>query len=250
MKARSNDGTAIAYESTGSGPGVVLVHGSAADHHDWDLVVPLLDGFTVHAMDRRGRGASADGPHSIAAEAEDVRAVLAATGARGLVGHSYGALCALEAAAGIDLDFLVLYEPPLFLTAPDAAVADDLDRMASSDPQGTLRRFLAEAGLTEEEVAAIPEAVWPSMLATAPTLGREIRTCYAYQPRAERCRRVAAPTLLLGGSLSPPFFGEALDRLHALLPNARRRTLEGEAHSAVTNNPTLIAQAIRDAAGF
>ncbi|HWG90487.1 MAG TPA: alpha/beta fold hydrolase, partial [Candidatus Thermoplasmatota archaeon] len=60
--ATSPDGTRIAYETTGSGPHLLLVHGSAADRSDWTLVTPRLEGFTVHALDRRGRGASGDGP--------------------------------------------------------------------------------------------------------------------------------------------------------------------------------------------
>ena len=57
---RSADGTQIAFRRSGSGPPLVLVHGSTADHTRWAGVLPDLErAFTVIAMDRRGRGAIA-----------------------------------------------------------------------------------------------------------------------------------------------------------------------------------------------
>lgn len=59
----SRDGTPIAVWRRGSGPALLLVHGTVADHSTtWRRVVPILERrFTVHAMDRRGRGESGDG---------------------------------------------------------------------------------------------------------------------------------------------------------------------------------------------
>ncbi|MDD3858377.1 MAG: alpha/beta hydrolase, partial [Methanoculleus sp.] len=58
---RSNDGTLIAYERSGTGPALVLVHGTTADHTRWGRILPMLEQtFTVYAVDRRGRGQSGD----------------------------------------------------------------------------------------------------------------------------------------------------------------------------------------------
>ena len=75
----SADGTEIAFERTGSGPPLVLVHGGIGDHRFWDFsgVRPaLVDHCTVYAMGRRGCGES-EFPGSFAKEqeAEDVTAV-------------------------------------------------------------------------------------------------------------------------------------------------------------------------------
>jgi pimeloyl-ACP methyl ester carboxylesterase len=59
----SGDGTPIADWTSGQGPPLVLVHGTTADHTRWRPLLPYLEPHaTVHALDRRGRGASGDAP--------------------------------------------------------------------------------------------------------------------------------------------------------------------------------------------
>src|SRR5690242_14877768 len=97
----SKDGTPLALWKSGVGPSLVAVHGACADHTAWDSVVPLLaDTFTVYAMDRRGRGASGDAPrYALEREFEDVAAAVdALPGPVHLYGHSFGGICAVEAA--------------------------------------------------------------------------------------------------------------------------------------------------------
>ncbi|HEV2895162.1 MAG TPA: alpha/beta fold hydrolase, partial [Actinomycetota bacterium] len=117
-RVASRDGTEIAYWTTGEGPPLVLVHGAVADHTRWRLLLPYLEPHaSVHALDRRGRGASGDGPaYSLAREFEDVAAVVdavaeASGSAVDLYGHSFGGLCAFGGAAlTASLGRLVLYE--------------------------------------------------------------------------------------------------------------------------------------------
>jgi pimeloyl-ACP methyl ester carboxylesterase len=53
------DGFRLAYERSGSGPSVVLLHGWPGDHTDWDQVIPRLkDVADVLAPDLRGFGQS------------------------------------------------------------------------------------------------------------------------------------------------------------------------------------------------
>ena len=94
----SRDGTHIAYERSGEGPPLVLVHGTTAAHFTWELVLPELQKhFTVYAIDRRGRGESGgtDYDYEIEREFEDVVTLIDSIGGTvGLLGHSYGAICA------------------------------------------------------------------------------------------------------------------------------------------------------------
>ena len=76
----SSDGTRIAYERSGSGPLLVLLHGTSVERFSFRYLEPLLrDRFTLCAVDRRGRGESGDSTGSYAIEHEfaDVAAVMA-----------------------------------------------------------------------------------------------------------------------------------------------------------------------------
>ena len=63
--------------ASGHGPPLILVHGTTGDHTTFRVVGPMFATWrTVHAMDRRGRGASGDTlPYAIEREFEDVAAV-------------------------------------------------------------------------------------------------------------------------------------------------------------------------------
>src|ERR671915_2340148 len=111
----SADGTPIACWRSGEGPPLVLVHGAAANHGRWSPVLPALEErFTVYAIDRRGRGGSGDGDgYTMEREAEDIASVVDSIGEPvNLLGHSYGALLALEATLLTqNIRKLVLYDP-------------------------------------------------------------------------------------------------------------------------------------------
>jgi pimeloyl-ACP methyl ester carboxylesterase len=111
----SKDGTRIGYLSVGRGPSVLVIPGVLSMAADYTAFAQALaEHFTVHTIERRGRGDSGpQGPdYSIVRECEDVLAVSAETGASLLVGHSYGGLVALEAAReNAVFTKLALYEP-------------------------------------------------------------------------------------------------------------------------------------------
>lgn len=101
------DGTGIAYETAGSGPPIVLLHGITEDRRPW---APIVDGlapdFTCVLMDARGHGDSdvAVTDYEPLTLAGDIAAVIDAAGVSEpplLVGHSAGAFQAsVYAAAG------------------------------------------------------------------------------------------------------------------------------------------------------
>ena len=87
----SEDGTPIAYDTIGAGPVVVVVNGAMSKASDAaPLAQALADaGFTGVVFDRRARGDSGDTrPYSPEREAEDLAAVISATGGTAAVlGH-------------------------------------------------------------------------------------------------------------------------------------------------------------------
>src|SRR5262245_16338583 len=85
-------------------PLIVFVHGAGLDHTVWALLARWFAhrGFAVLAPDLPGHGRSAGEPLvSIGAMADWIAALIAAAGAgkATIIGHSMGALVALETAA-------------------------------------------------------------------------------------------------------------------------------------------------------
>jgi pimeloyl-ACP methyl ester carboxylesterase len=111
----SQDGTKISYLTLGSGPAIIVIPGAlslAADYAAFGRA--LAERFTVHIIERRGRGQS--GPqgadYSIRKECEDVLALQHQTGASALVGHSFGGFVALEVARNNPVfTKIAVYEP-------------------------------------------------------------------------------------------------------------------------------------------
>jgi pimeloyl-ACP methyl ester carboxylesterase len=242
----SSDGTAIAYERTGDGPPLVLVHGSLNDHLAWAAVAPLFaQRFSVYAMVRRGRGAS--GPpaeHSIEREFEDVVAVIGAAGdSVDLVGHSYGAHCALGAAAMVPerIKHLVLYEPP----TPGQVRAEWFQE---TDPTDAVARFFREnVGVPEDQVEALRASpFWQYFVANAPSYPPEMRALLAHSFDPGQFRRLAMPALFLIGSESGERLGTMLREIEPDLKRPEWHTLEGQGHAAMRMAPQLFADAVTD----
>jgi pimeloyl-ACP methyl ester carboxylesterase len=244
-RAVSRDGTPIGFRRSGSGPGLVLVHGTTADASRWDPLLPLLEpAVTVYAVDRRGRGSSGDGPdYSLAGEAEDLVAVLEAIGSPvDVLGHSYGALCALEAARLTDrMRRLVLYEPAVVAIGSPEITQRLVELTAADRREEVLLTVLRDlVGMPEEQIAqvrALPS--WANRVAAAHTVVREQLVEEAYRFEPERFAAVSVPTLMLAGSETPPDLRASTDLVAAALPDVRVRELAGQGHVAMLTAPEL-----------
>ena len=243
----SKDGTPIACFTSGRGPPLVLVHGTSADHTRWQSILPKLEErFAVHAIDRRGRGASGDAPgYAIEREFEDVVAVVDSIGEPvRLLGHSYGAVCALEAALRTpNVGKLALYEPPL-ATEGSIYPPGVIDRLkailARGDRDGVVTTFFREVvGTPPDELTMLRSLPsWPARVAAAHTIPREL--CMDGHPfQAARFASLHTPTVVLLGGDSPPFFGKAAAAVHAALPASRIVVLPGQKHVAMNTAPDL-----------
>jgi pimeloyl-ACP methyl ester carboxylesterase len=167
-RVTSRDGTQIAYWTSGEGPPLVVVHGTTADHTRWRPLLPYLEPHaTVHALDRRGCGASGDAPdYDVAREFEDVAAVVdavaqASGSAVDVLGHSYGGLCAFGGAAlTSNLGRLVLYEGwpspnPDQLALPPGVEARLDALLAEGNREAVLETFFREVVRMPEEEFAV-----------------------------------------------------------------------------------------------
>jgi pimeloyl-ACP methyl ester carboxylesterase len=247
---RSADGTPIAYERLGQGPPLLMVHGSTVDHTRWGGVVTrLAERFSLYLVDRRGRGASGDGPsYHVAREFEDTVAVLDAIPSPAFVlAHSYGAICVLEAMRSTSrIGKAVLYEPPLPVPGRSLFIAQDLGSrlaalLAKGNRAGVVETFLREViHMPEPELSRLRRsASWPVRIAAAHTIPREVMTAYGYQFRAEAFTGVCVPTLFLMGGRSPVYMQEATRMASAALAGSQVVTLRGQGHAAMSTAPDL-----------
>jgi pimeloyl-ACP methyl ester carboxylesterase len=206
----SADGTRICVTVTGDGPPLVVCPGALAVAEDWQAVADTLaPRMSTYAVDRRGHGASGDGPvFSIEREQEDLAAVLELAGPDAvLVGHSYGALISLGVALRRPPARLVIYEPPIPADGPigGAAVEDYAAAIREGDPEKALTLGLREfVGLPEDAIAAFrQQPIWPRLAATAPSLTRELRAVDRFGGDLDRFRAIKIPVLLIVGVASP-----------------------------------------------
>jgi len=249
----SADGTAIAYRRSGAGSPLVLVHGTTADHTRWAPVLPALEAhYTVYAVDRRGRGASGDGrDYAIEREFEDIVAVVDAIGTPcDLLGHSYGALCALEAALRSDrVRRLLLYEPPIEAAAglfPRAVVRRIETLIEAGDGDGALVAFFRGIVRMPERDIALLRAppTRAARVAAVHTIPREMRAAERYHFDPARFGRITTPTLLLLGGESPQPFRDGTATLNASVPASRIAVLAGQQHAAISTAPDLFAREV------
>ncbi len=253
QKVTSKDGTSIAFDKTGHGPALILVSGALGDRSAAVPLTPLLSPhFTVLAYDRRGRGDSGDtAPYATEREVEDIDALIEEAGGTAFVyGHSSGAVLALEAAARRPaITRLALYEPPFIVDASRPPVPKDcvahLDELIMAGQRGAAVEYFmtASVGAPAEMVAQMRQSpMWAGMEKIAHTLVYDSKimgnNTAGHSLQARQWASVTIPTLVIDGGASATWARNAVQVLASVLPNAQRRTLEGQIHGV---DPTIIA---------
>ncbi|MCW2721393.1 alpha/beta fold hydrolase [Pseudonocardia sp.] len=211
------------------------------------LAAALADKFTVLLYDRRGRGTRGpvDETHSVASDVEDLHAVLAHTGARAVLAHSYGGLVALQGASRLPIDRLAVYDAgvsidggfPSAYVEPFAAAADDfpLAMAILSKGLGTVGSFSLLPIPVQRAVAHLFAAtaagrVWRGMVPSAVVEAREV---LAHDGPASAYASITADVLLATGGRSPAHFTRAAEALEAVLSRARRIVVPKANHNAI-----------------
>ena len=259
----SRDGTPIAVFSSGDGPPLILVHGTTADHTTWRATGPeLARDHRIHAVDRRGRGASGDGSadadYSIDLEYDDLATVADAVAGEAempvdVVGHSYGGRVGLGAALRTaSIGRLVVYEG-----APSPAGGEGYrpagveDRIAAlieaGERDAALQAFFREiVRMPEPELEAYrANPVWPVRVAAVHTSLREIRAEGSAAASLDALAGVAIPVLqVLGGASASPF-REATAALDARLADGRVVVIDDARHAAHHTHVEAFTAAIR-----
>lgn len=129
----SGDLAVFRYGNSGGRP-VLAIHGVTSSHLAWQFLADVLvpRGYTIYAVDLRGRGDSnqVGGPYGMATHAEDMVAVLDHLGiARAdVIGHSMGGFVsvALTELFGHRVDRLMLVDGGLPLTLPPGMTVEQI----------------------------------------------------------------------------------------------------------------------------
>ena len=240
----SKDGTAIAYEATGSGPALVLVDGALCYREFGparDVAQALAGDYTVYVYDRRGRGDSGDTPpYATAREVEDLAAVIGAAGGKAFVmGQSSGAALALNAAAsGVAISKLAVYEAPYVGvkkvkgSAPDY-VAELTKRLAEGKPGAAVGYFMVTMvggpWFLPIMMRLMPK-VWKQLQAVARTLPYDATVMDGFEVKPALLAKVTVPTLVMGGGKAAPNMAAAVQGVADAVAGSTLAILPGQTH--------------------
>lgn len=251
----SADGTTLGYYRRGSGPALVITHGSIATGDQWLFATEhLARDFTCYVYDRRGRGRSGDHElYDLSSEVDDIAAMMGVAGPGAhLLGHSYGALCTLAYAERIGLDgSLILFEPPLAVHG--VVAGDGLPRyrelVAAGDLDAALEHALINfVRLPAEAIPFVRQTpLWDQCVPLTPTWVRELEQIDALGGDLEHYAAITAPTHLIAGTGTTAFLYESAHRLAGLIPGAGITDLPDLDHFAHVVAPELFADTVRAA---
>lgn len=264
---KSKDGTIIGYTKTGEGPGLIIVHGGARMASDYEpLARALADTFTVYTYDRRGRGTSGQitSDHCIEKEIEDLTAMLDATGAELVFGHSMGGIITLETACRYPIINIAVYEPPI--SFDKSIPIDFIDDFKNALNKKRYERAMAISmkGLKMHEAAVLPVWLlvaiiklmklikrnkitgWNERIAeTLPTLLTDITVIKQLNNCMEQYKKIRSLALLMGGSKSPQYLLQPLDKLKNIIPYATKQIFNGFYHVAPEENAVEISASLK-----
>ncbi len=237
----SQDGAKISYFTMGSGSPVLVIPGALSMAAGYAAFASALaEHFTIHIIERRGRGLSSPqgDDYSILKECEDVLALQQKTGASYLVGHSFGGLVALEVARNnSSLSKVAVYEPGVSI---DGSIP--MDWMPGYEKKLAEKKY-ADAfvefslGVGPERARNTPSWLMKLMLplflssherklmfGLLPENLREHQEVARLDSSYENYREITADVLLMyGGKSNATWVTMSMERLAAVIPQSETK---------------------------
>lgn len=233
----------IAFERSGEGPLVVLLHGGLSDSREWRRQIEALcNDFTVVAWDAPGCGRSSDPPEPF--RMSDYAGCLALfiealeLGRPHVVGLSFGGTLALELfrqrpALPRTLTLASAYAGWAGSLPPDV-VADRLEgalRESELDPEEVARNWIPSL-LTDHAPAELIEEIVAIMSDAHPVGFRAMARAMAEADLRDVLPRINVPTLLLYGDADRRSPVSLAEELGARIPGSRLVVIPGAGHQA------------------
>jgi pimeloyl-ACP methyl ester carboxylesterase len=256
MRTAHVDDIEIEYDAIGEGEPVLMIHGSNLATGLVPLAAQLAPSFRVIRYHRRGMAGSGgrDSLSGVEQQAADALRLLDALGipSAHLLGYSYGAVIALEAAlsAPARVRSLALLEP-ILTEVPSAK-----EFMAGMEP--LMSRYDAGdgTGATEATFAGLAGPGWRELIATAgpdafELAVRDAEIFYRFEEPAmsnwvldeTRAAAVQVPVLSVMGTRSGQFFEEGRELLHQRFAHCTDADIPDANHLLHLQAPEAIAAA-------
>jgi pimeloyl-ACP methyl ester carboxylesterase len=172
-----------------------------------------------------------------------------------LVGHSYGGFLALKLALARPelVRSIAVFEPVAF------GILDEVEDADARAPLALVRRTWEadESGVDEAWLASfvdwwngagawsrLPEETRAAFRRVGWKVFQEVMSLGADRTARETWATITAPTLVLGGALSPLPERRVVEKLGATLPNGRARLFEGVGHMGPITHASVMNAAI------
>lgn len=248
----------------GTGPGLLLVHGTAASTHTWRAMLPALaESYEVLAMDLPGHGYSErlpDGSMSLPSLASALAELLGREGfhPRCAVGHSAGAAIVLRAVldgaihpsviVGVNAallpfggGFRKLFEPMARLLANTHLIPSLLARRVRD--VGAVKRMLRGTG---SSLDAQGLALYQHLLSSEHHIQAVLAMMASWnlQPLLTNFPALKTPLHLIVGARDKAVSPQEADSIAALADNVRVTRLPGLGHLAHEENPGLFVELV------
>ena len=236
------DGMRIYYEAEGTGPALVLVHGSGGNHAIWWQQVPYFaQRYRTITVDLRGFGNSdavaagpdaCDFPRDLLGVLDELKVEKAA-----LLGQSIGALACLR----------------LAVTYPQRIAGVVLAHSAGNMDHDELRAATAKDRAEAEKLSVLDRLMSKSFQARSPELTwlfqkvgtfnranqQSIRNLGEKGPTPEEVKRSGVRIAFLAGENDRVISTATLRKAHALLPGSTLLEVPAGPHSMYWENPAV-----------
>jgi pimeloyl-ACP methyl ester carboxylesterase len=260
----SSDGATLTYTTTGTGPSVIIVHGtfSNADSHT-ELAQSLSSSLTVITYNRRALSLAKDGPpnadYTTQVEVADLHAILSTTNAHYIFGISSGAIICLETLrchpslvqkcalwepiaivnGSIDTTFVSRYNTEISAGKTEAALVTAMlgTQMGPAIFRYFPRSFLewmTKRGIQAQERKKKEEDEI-TLKDLAPTIGYDFKILDQCKDDVERWKDIEMEVLLMAGHKSPGYIKSGADAVERVLRNVKRVGFKALNHGAVLN---------------
>jgi len=259
------NGMSFAYMEAGSGPPVVLIHGSVSDYREWSKQMkPLTRHYRVIAYSRRyhwpNAAPTANADASLEVQVKDLAAIIKTLkiGPAHLVGHSYGGAVALHLALLYPelVRTLVLAEPGVASVLTEAP-EDEAARSREGQANRIAMKEAFASGDAERIVRTIAADVAPGVYEKA---GRDVRQMLLdnvpafqldYNSRrlpftCDVAKKITTPALILAGERSPQGLQRIAEKTAGCLKSAKFVRILDATHWIPHDQPQKFNEALLD----